>query len=79
MQRADFFCDECNVTIEVEYALKDGPPKEVICEGCGKPMRRLFGSTAVHIPEWFGDQSHNAISKHMENAPRPTGRDKALY
>jgi hypothetical protein len=79
MQRADFFCDGCNVTIEVEYSLKEGPPKQVPCPGCEKPMKRLFGSTAVHIPEWFGDHNHNAISKRMENAPRPTGRDKTLY
>lgn len=79
MQRVDFFCDECNVTIEIEYTLKEGPPKHVPCPGCGKAMRRLFGSTAVHIPEWFGDHNHNTISNHMKNAPLPSGRDKALY
>lgn len=77
--RADYICDTCETVVEIEYALKDGPPDEVLCPEDGEKMRRLYNSTAVHIPEWFGDHNHNAISKHMENAPRPTGRDKALY
>lgn len=77
--RADFICDECNTIVEVTYAIADGPPGEVLCPNDGAKMRRVYGSTAIHIPEWFGDHTHNTISKHMEHAPRPSGRDKTLY
>lgn len=76
--RADYICDVCGTVIEIEYALKDGPPKEVLCPKDGEKMRRVY-TAAIHIPEWFGDHNHNTVTKHMENAPRPSGRTKALY
>jgi predicted nucleic acid-binding Zn ribbon protein len=78
VQRADFICNECEYVTEIKYSLSDGPPEDVICEECEGKMRRVF-TAALAIPEWFADDTHNAISKHMENAPRPSGRDKALY
>lgn len=77
MQRADFICDICGHTREVEFEAGKAP-KEAMCEKCEGTMRRVFAA-AVTIPEWFADDTHNAIAKHMENAPRPSGRDKALY
>ena len=77
--RVDFKCGLCEKVEEVNYALKDGPPKEVVCPQCGSTMNRVFGKTAVDIPEYFGDQDFNALTTHMRNAPLPSGRKHAVY
>ena len=74
---ADYRC-ECARFIEVTFSIKDGPPKDVKCDVCGKSMQRIW-KTAIHIPEDFGDDLTTTISQRMQHAARPTGKTKVNF
>ena len=81
----EYFCDECQTSIEIDKSMKDDIPKTVECE-CGKSARRIFGASAI-VPEYmkatndatgtFADFTNlNSAFKH---GTRPSGKTKVYY
>ena len=75
---ATFTCKSCKNTVIIKYSIKDPPAEKLQCLDCGSDMNRVW-STSIHIPMDFADDLTTTISHRMQHAPRPTGRNKALY
>lgn len=75
-----FRCDNCNQDVEITAPMKDGPPKDLVCTLCGKPLRRVWAASVV-IPDHMkaGDDMHTAICNRMKHGTRPSGRSKVLW
>ena len=74
----DYKCEKCEDILNVEYSIKEGPPKEVVCPKCGAHMNRVW-QVAVHIPEGFSDDLTTTIAQRMAHGARPTGKSKIIY
>lgn len=74
---SDYSCPNCGETIEVKFSIKDGPPKQVLCNKCNHSMERIWAAN-IQVPEWFGDDTTSTISERMKHS-RPTGRGKLIY
>lgn len=74
---SDYFCPNCNNSVEVKFSIKDGPPEQVFCDKCHHEMERVWAANIL-VPEWFGDDTTTTISEKMKHS-RPTGRGKLIY
>ena len=53
MATYDFYCAECEDTVEVVYGMTE-PQPQVVCEKCGKDRRKKFTSPPLNIKGEFG-------------------------
>jgi putative FmdB family regulatory protein len=78
-------CAECKHEQEQMHSIAKDP--EILCENCGKPMKRKFvPNVAIHIPEFFTvvapknpkwvDRKLDHFKEHPEDDPYLSQRDK---
>lgn len=78
----EYKCDECDLTEAVWGNMSDPIPAAPVCPNCGKPMKRIWGSAAVHIPPHMkaGDDSVSVTEiGNRLNRSRPSGKRKTFY
>ncbi len=78
----EYYCDTCEVSIEISRSMKDIIPKTVPCS-CGLEARRIFGAV-LKIPEYMkatdpasGTYAEfDNLKSKFSHASRPSGKDK---
>lgn len=82
----DYICEEEHITEITMSPLKD-IPKEVVCDTCGKPAKRIYSSRIV-IPEnfkatsdlFYGDNYANLDNlKSKFKHSHPSGREDKIF
>ena len=62
MPTYDYFCEKCDITIEVTHSIHDSP--EVLCEKCNEKMRRVMSGGVGYIMKSGGTRSQTWAQRH---------------
>ena len=70
----DYGCPECGAEKEVQHSVSEIGKIEILCDGCGKPMKKLLS-----VPALIGFDSigRSGRQKDKDEAPKKESAPKA--
>ena len=77
----EFSCPQCKENVDILSGMEEDR-SNVRCPICGGPLIRVFGNTAIVIPEYFRSTDTNMSPAEIGNRlnkSRPSGKRRSVY